>query len=232
VLRPPGAPPGLPAAAAVVRGFEAPAGPFSPGHRGVDLALEPGTPVAALLDGTVTFAGPVAGALHVTVAHPGTPPLAVTWSFLSRIDVEPGQAVRAGDVLGATGPGHPGQGRPGVHLGLRLEGAYVDPAPLLGLAPGDVSGLVALGPLPVAPGSVAHPPGRLRPHAVRLHGAAPGPPARPSPRLGAAQAMLERLGRAVVRQAACSRAAAPPATPPETGSAPGRRRPRPPTATR
>src|SRR5262245_36977721 len=56
---------------AVSRAFEEPAGPYGPGHRGVDLVAPPGTPVRAAGDGTVSFAGDVAGSMHVVVAHEG-----------------------------------------------------------------------------------------------------------------------------------------------------------------
>src|SRR3954453_1199592 len=43
----------------VTRPFEAPLGPFGPGHRGVDLAAAPGAPVLAAGPGVVAFAGMV-----------------------------------------------------------------------------------------------------------------------------------------------------------------------------
>src|SRR5438128_2186648 len=58
-----------PVAAPVVDGFRAPATPFGPGNRGIDYATAPGTPIGAIADGVVVFAGPVAGSLHVTVLH-------------------------------------------------------------------------------------------------------------------------------------------------------------------
>ncbi|HEY7043125.1 MAG TPA: M23 family metallopeptidase, partial [Nocardioidaceae bacterium] len=53
----------------VVRGFEPPADPWGPGHRGVDIAGAPGQPVLAVAAGTVTFAGQVAGTGVVVVNH-------------------------------------------------------------------------------------------------------------------------------------------------------------------
>lgn len=181
----------------ISRGFENPPNPFGAGHRGVDIPLTPGTPVVAPLDGTVVFAGPVAGDRFVTLRHGGgVEALETTYSFLSRVDVRVGQAVRAGDVVGASGAGHPGEGRPGLHFALRRGGRYVDPAPLLGSPPGDVSALVSLGPLPDEPVRPGRPAGvstrPIRPQA------APGGPGRSS---------LRALGRGFAHQAACNRAA-------------------------
>jgi hypothetical protein len=138
----------------IVRGFEAPASRFDPGHRGLDIAVPPGTPVHAAADGTVVFAGVVAGSRFVTIAHPDLSregPLETTYSFLSRIGVRPGSTVNAGDVVGTSGTGHPGSTRPALHFGVRRSGRYVDPAPMLRLRQGrdDVSDLVSLGPLPL-----------------------------------------------------------------------------------
>lgn len=55
----------------VTRGFDPPDGPYRPGHRGVDLAAGPGTPVLAAGAGVVGYAGVLAGRGVVTVVHPG-----------------------------------------------------------------------------------------------------------------------------------------------------------------
>ena len=57
---------------AVVHGFDPPATPFGPGHRGVDLLGGPGQAVHAALAGTVTYAGMLAGRGVVVVAHGAT----------------------------------------------------------------------------------------------------------------------------------------------------------------
>ena len=52
---------GKPNPARVLRGFEAPEQKWSPGHRGVDMALAVGSPVVAAEDGVVAFVGTLAG---------------------------------------------------------------------------------------------------------------------------------------------------------------------------
>ncbi len=126
----------------VVHPFEEPATVYAAGHRGADLAAAPGTPVRAANDGVVSFAGDVAGTLHVTVAHAGG--LRTSYSFLSAVSVRTGQAVARGDVLGTTGGTGPDHDGTVLHLGLRVGDRYVDPMQLF--RPDDLTRLVHLVP--------------------------------------------------------------------------------------
>ncbi len=137
----------LPVDGPVVRPFEEPATRYGPGHRGADLGAPRGTVVRAANDGAVSFAGSVAGALHVVVAHDGN--LRTSYVFLSRIDVQAGQGVRRGDPLGATGSTEPDGGPDGLHLGLRVGDRYIDPMQLF--APTDLTQLVRLVPTDLPP---------------------------------------------------------------------------------
>ena len=115
----------------VDRPFVAPAEPWSPGHRGVDLSA-PGAAAAvrAAMGGVVHFAGVVVDRPVITVRDGQ---LLVTVEPVEPIVVE-GQRVEAGEVIGTLLPGHCGGSgaRVCVHLGVRLAGEYVSPLLYLG----------------------------------------------------------------------------------------------------
>ncbi len=133
-----------PVTGAVIRSFDPPDDPFGSGHRGIDVAAPAGTEVRAVDAGTVTFAGSIGGERFVTVDHGGG--LVGSYSWLSEIRVARGDVVTRGHVIALSGAGHPGStDAPHLHLGARLDGAYVDP--MLYLSPLSVSGLIRLAPL-------------------------------------------------------------------------------------
>ena len=104
----------------VVAHFDAPLR-YGAGHRGVDLAVTPGTPVRASAAGSVEFAGRVVGATWVTVDH-GT--IRTTVGPLTSLHVRQGAQVARGAVLGTSGRAH---GRAAVHWSARRGDVYVDP---------------------------------------------------------------------------------------------------------
>jgi murein DD-endopeptidase MepM/ murein hydrolase activator NlpD len=114
-----------PLAGPVVRGFEAPAGPYGPGHRGVDLGAPAGAPVAAPAAGRVSFAGQVAGSRWVSLLV--APGVVVAVGPLLDAAVATGERVRAGARVGRLAAGHGGA----VPQSLRVGGSYVDPLPWL-----------------------------------------------------------------------------------------------------
>ena len=133
-----------PVDAPVVDDFRAPPEPWRAGNRGIDYATAPGALVAASAGGQVTFAGPVGGQLHVTIAHADG--LRTTYAFLATISVTAGDVVPAGGVVGTSA------GR--FHFGVRdAQGNYLDPGDLLAvgvarLVPGgDDGAVVVAGPL-------------------------------------------------------------------------------------
>ncbi|MFJ6404931.1 peptidoglycan DD-metalloendopeptidase family protein [Streptomyces hydrogenans] len=90
----------------ILRGWHPPPGPYAAGHRGVDLAAPPGTPVLAPADGTVTFAGPVGGrgVVTLTLTGTGTPPLRTTFTPATPL-VARGTHVSAGTPIATLAPG-------------------------------------------------------------------------------------------------------------------------------
>lgn len=118
---------------ALLRGWEPPATPYGRGHRGVDLAGAAGVPVRTIAEGTVTFAGQVAGRGVVAVDLKGTgdPPVRTTYEPVTA-QVRKGDEVRAGQRLGVLQPpgGHCG-GASCLHWGARIGEEYLDPRLLL-----------------------------------------------------------------------------------------------------
>ncbi len=117
--------------ALVLRAFAAPTSRWGAGHRGVDVAAEPGAAVVAATSGAVTFAGTVVDRPLVTIRMDGVP-----WEVLVTVEpVEPsvgvGDVVAAGDRIGTLQGGHRPCGAC-IHLGVRIDDAYANPMALLG----------------------------------------------------------------------------------------------------
>lgn len=112
----------------VLEAFRAPADPWSPGHRGIDVAASIGAEVRAPADGVVAFRGIVVDRPLITISHPGE--LVTTLEPISS-DLSPGDAVVAGQVVGTVAAGgHTPRGA--LHVGVRLRGDYINPMLLLG----------------------------------------------------------------------------------------------------
>ena len=113
----------------VVRAFSAPATPYGPGHRGVDLGGTVGEAVFAAGGGTVVFAGPVGGRPVVSLAHDSG--LRTTYEPVEPV-VHAGSTIRRGDLIGTLLAGH--DGCPAVaclHWGARRGLDYVNPIRLV-----------------------------------------------------------------------------------------------------
>jgi murein DD-endopeptidase MepM/ murein hydrolase activator NlpD len=137
-----------PVTGAVIRGFDPPGSPYGAGHRGIDVAALVGTLVQAPAAGVVSFAGNVGGHLFITIDHGGG--LLSTCSFLSALLVHKGDLVVQGQGIALSGTGHVGDTTPNVHLGVRLNGSYVDPLDYL--SPTTVVDLIHLAPITSSPG--------------------------------------------------------------------------------
>ncbi|WP_408649288.1 murein hydrolase activator EnvC family protein [Streptomyces herbicida] len=114
---------------AVLRGWEPPATPYGPGHRGVDLAAAPGAPVRSVAAGRVSFAGRVAGRGVISVELEGTD-LRTTYEPVLP-SVKKGDEVAAGEVVGVLEPTGSHCGSACLHWGLLRGETYLDPLSLL-----------------------------------------------------------------------------------------------------
>jgi murein DD-endopeptidase MepM/ murein hydrolase activator NlpD len=113
----------------VTRPFDAPPHPYAAGHRGVDLAGAVGATVLAAGDGTVVFAGMVAGRPVVSIDHRGG--LRTTYEPVEA-SVGAGQLVLRGSLIGTLAAGHAGCSVPAcLHWGARNGRTYLDPLSLL-----------------------------------------------------------------------------------------------------
>jgi murein DD-endopeptidase MepM/ murein hydrolase activator NlpD len=115
----------------VVRGFLPPRQRWLPGHRGVDLAAEPGAVIVAAGPGVVTYAGTIAGRGVVTVTHST---VRTTYEPV-RATVAAGDRVAAGQQIGTLeGVGHCAT-RACLHWGLLRGDTYLNPLSLLRRGP-------------------------------------------------------------------------------------------------
>ncbi len=112
---------------ALARPYVAPAGPYAPGHRGIDIRAPDGATVLAPADGIVHFAGFVVDRPVLSIEHAG----GVLSSYEPvQTTLVAGDRVARGQAVGAVLPGHCAS--PCLHLGARVDGGYVNPLLFLG----------------------------------------------------------------------------------------------------
>lgn len=95
-------------------------------HTGIDYPAPSGTPVVSAGPGRVTFAGWSAGGWGRLVAVAHDRGARTLYAHLSRMDVQVGQRVEAGQRVGRVGASGQATG-PHLHFEVRLRGAAVDP---------------------------------------------------------------------------------------------------------
>src|SRR5579864_5266783 len=100
-------------------------------HFGLDFRVPTGTPVEAMNDGTVLLARPLYFEGNCVVLDHGQGFLTL-YLHLSEFKVKEGDTVKRGQVIGLSG----GTGRatgPHLHVAVRWQGTYLDPASLMKL---------------------------------------------------------------------------------------------------
>jgi murein DD-endopeptidase MepM/ murein hydrolase activator NlpD len=100
-------------------------------HKGMDFKAAAGTPVRAGNGGLIVLARPFYYEGNCVIVDHGLG-LFTLYMHLSRIDVQEGQRVATGDLLGLSGATGRVTG-PHLHWAVRWQGAYLDPAKLLHL---------------------------------------------------------------------------------------------------
>jgi murein DD-endopeptidase MepM/ murein hydrolase activator NlpD len=98
-------------------------------HAGVDLAAPIGTPVRAVKDGVVRFAGDRGGYGNIVIVDHGDG-TETRYAHCHTLDVKAGQAVRAGQDIATVGNTGRSTG-PHLHFEFRVRGAATDPSAFL-----------------------------------------------------------------------------------------------------
>jgi murein DD-endopeptidase MepM/ murein hydrolase activator NlpD len=100
-------------------------------HQGLDFRVPAGTPVAAVNAGTVILAQPLYFEGNCVMIDHGQGLLTLYLHF-SELKVKAGDVVKTGQVIGLSGATGRATG-PHLHLAVRWQGTYLDPAVLLKL---------------------------------------------------------------------------------------------------
>jgi murein DD-endopeptidase MepM/ murein hydrolase activator NlpD len=106
-------------------------GKTSSPHQGLDFRVPSGTPVAAMNAGTVLLARPLYFEGNFVVLDHGQG-LLTLYLHLSEFKVKEGDTIKRGQIVGLSG----GTGRatgPHLHVAVRWQGTYLDPAQLMTL---------------------------------------------------------------------------------------------------
>jgi murein DD-endopeptidase MepM/ murein hydrolase activator NlpD len=113
-----------PVSGPIIQHFVAPSCERCAGHRGITIATRTGQQVLAVLPGTISYVGEVAGLTYVVqVVRPG---VKVTYGWLTpEALLAEGDEIAAGDPVGRAGER--------TYLGVRVDGQYVEPLRYLGL---------------------------------------------------------------------------------------------------
>jgi septal ring factor EnvC (AmiA/AmiB activator) len=96
----------------------------APAQAGVQFAIEEGSPVRAVHDGTIAFVGPFTGYGNLVIVDHGAQTFSL-YGQLGSLQVERGTKVERGQALGTAG--RILAGIPGMYFEMRVDGMPVDP---------------------------------------------------------------------------------------------------------
>ncbi len=125
-------PRGWPARGPITSGYGERENPVHGGpdfHSGVDISVEPGTPVKATADGVVSFAGWSGGSGNLVAIEHGFG-YTTFYAHNSRVIVSVGQHVKRGEIIAYSGSTGSSTG-PHSHYEIWKEGKHVNPMPYL-----------------------------------------------------------------------------------------------------
>lgn len=105
-------------------------------HQGVDISLPTGTPLYATFDGVVRVSMAMNGYGHLVVIRHNNG-LETFYGHMSRRDVNPGDAVKAGDIIGLSGNTGRSTG-PHLHYEIRYDGLALDPQRIIDFSNGNM----------------------------------------------------------------------------------------------
>mgnify|MGYP005856987917 CR=1 FL=1 len=100
---------------------------FTPGHPGIDLSTEMGTPLYSIADGVVASTGSSIWAYGKVVMIDHGNGIQSLYAHMSRIDVKAGDYVSQNSLIGAVGSTGNSTG-PHVHLEVHKDGRAINPA--------------------------------------------------------------------------------------------------------
>ena len=93
-------------------------------QNGIQISVAEGTPIVAVHEGTVAFAGPFTGYGNLVIVEHGAQAYSL-YGQLGSTQVERGARIDRGQTVGAAG--HVLSGFPGVYFEMRVDGKPVDP---------------------------------------------------------------------------------------------------------
>ena len=111
-------------------------------HHGIDIAAPHGSPIYAVADGVVVFAGWKGPLGRVVIVHHGFR-ITTKYAHAASVHVKRGRRVRRGEILGRVGNSGRSTGTH-LHLEVRVSGRPIDPQKLMFELPSIESTLLAL----------------------------------------------------------------------------------------